>query len=69
VTDDIVSRDQGRKASRRGSGRPTIADVAKTTGLAEQEVAVFFEEGDTRNGYLGNTGVEPLRAHNRQGST
>ena len=34
MTDDIVSRDQGRKASRRGSGRPTIADVAKLAGVA-----------------------------------
>lgn len=34
MTDDIVSRDQGRRASRRSSGRPTIADVAKLAGVA-----------------------------------
>ncbi|WP_309141682.1 LacI family DNA-binding transcriptional regulator [Ensifer sp. ENS11] len=34
MKDDITSKDQSRKASRRGSGRPTIADVAKLAGVA-----------------------------------
>ncbi len=34
MTDDIAPREQGRRASRRGSGRPTIADVAKLAGVA-----------------------------------
>lgn len=34
MTDEIVSREQGRRASRRSSGRPTIADVAKLAGVA-----------------------------------
>jgi len=34
VGDDIVSRNQNRKVSRRSSGRPTIADVAKLAGVA-----------------------------------
>jgi len=34
VTDDIAPREQGRRASRRSSGRPTIADVAKLAGVA-----------------------------------
>ncbi|WP_312363783.1 LacI family DNA-binding transcriptional regulator [Ensifer sp.] len=34
MTDDIAPREQGRRASRRSSGRPTIADVAKLAGVA-----------------------------------
>ncbi len=34
MADDIVSKDRGRRASRRSSGRPTIADVAKLAGVA-----------------------------------
>jgi 4-oxalocrotonate tautomerase len=56
---ELIADDPAGKKDRIGKG--VVKVITETTGLADNDVWVVFEEVNARDWYLGQTDVETLR--------